>query len=459
MNNNLGQIVLVKDINPGTSDGYTNNSYADDLIEFNDKLYFSADTEESGRELFVSDGTAEGTQLLADLNPGTDNYGGNSSAPYGFIEFNNRLYFAATNEENGRGLFVSNGTAEGTQLVSDISPNNFIEFNDRLYFSSGNSEIGVELFVSDGTTEGTQLLIDLNAGEPYYVTFEGDQPASSFPRNFIEFNDKLYFIASDTETDRELFVSDGTAEGTQLLLDVNNSSANSSFFRGGGDADSREFYEFVELFEFQDKLYFVADNGETGRELFVSDGTAEGTKLLVDLNPGVDGSDPTNFVEFNNKLYFAADNGESGAELFVTDGTEEGTQLVADINPGAGSSLSLAYFFSGISTAIIGYVDNNLTEFNDKLYFTANNGENGSELYVTDGTTEGTQLVEDINPATEDDYYVKNGPQNLTVFGDELFFTADNGETGRELFKLTFDNDSDDTVTLPAFRYASDEAS
>ena len=168
MDNNLGQVVLVKDINPGVSEDYNGSSFANssspqDLIEFNDKLYFTADDGENGRELWVSDGTAEGTQLVANINPG-------SSSDY------------------------NNGSN-----IQELA-----KFGDRLYFGADNGESGTELFVSDGTTEGTELLVDFDPGSSSGNSY------SSFPRDFIEFNNKLYF----TVEGNELFATDGTAEGT-----------------------------------------------------------------------------------------------------------------------------------------------------------------------------------------------------------------------------------------------------
>ena len=101
--------------------------------------------------------------------------------------------------------------------------------------------------------------------------------------------------------------------------------------------------------------------------------------------------------------------------------------LVKDIRPGI-STYGYAY----------GSYPYSFTEFKEKLYFTANDGDNGTELWVTDGTTAGTQLVKDINPGSGNfSYAYSSSPRNLTVIGDELFFSANNGENGNELFKLT----------------------
>jgi ELWxxDGT repeat protein len=455
MDTNLGKVVLVKDINPGFSKNYDYNSvyqytywiYPESsspggLVEFKNKLYFTADDGENGNELFVSDGTPEGTQLLVDLSPGANSNGySNSSSPGGLVEFKDKLYFTADDGETGNELFVSDGTPEGTQLLVDLSPgansngysngsfpDNLVEFKDKLYFTADDGENGDELFVSDGTPEGTQLLVDLYPGANSYGYIN-----SSAPDNLVEFNEKLYFTANDGESGRELFVSDGTAEGTQLLVDLRSSEEGRYGYLGSFPEN---------LVEFNGKLYFTADDGENGNELFVSDGTAEGTQLLLDLYPGENnygykyGSNPSNLVEFNGKLYFTADDGVHGYELFVSDGTAEGTQLLVDLRSGENNGYNY------------GSIPNNLVEFNDQLYFVANDGENGNKLFVTDGTAEGTQLVVDIHPEKNNDgTYSYSSPYELTVVGDELFFRA-GGEVGAELFKLTFDDSIDATPIL-----------
>ena len=158
--------------------------------------------------------------------------------------------------------------------------------------------------------------------------------------------------------------------------------------------------------------------------------------LVRDINPGisdygyVNGSNAYGFTEFNEQLFFTANDGENGNELWVSDGTTEGTQLLLDINPGIGN-----YGYANGS-----YVSG-FTEFDGKLYFTANDGENGNELWVSDGTTEGTQLLQDINPGVGNNGYTNGSyASNFIVFEDELIFTANNGQTGGELFKLTFDD-------------------
>ena len=481
MNTNSDRVVLVKDINPVISSNPT------ELFEFDDKLYFAADDGETGNELWVSDGTSEGTNIVADIRPGSIEAYPYSSNPSDFIEFNDKLYFFIGNDDIDSELWVSDGTSEGTNLVADINPGDIgsyffkssffnrslVEFNDKLYFSANDGETGTELWVSDGTSEGTSLLADINpdiGSNPFSFAYRAYSYGSN-PSSFIEFNDKLYFSANDGENGEELWVSDGTSEGTNLVADINPGSYPS--YPGSYPSNPRGYSSNPSYFiEFNDKLYFAA-NDKNRRELWVSDGTSEGTNLVADINPGNYPSNPSNFIEFNNKLYFRANDGENGTELWVSDGTSKGTNLVADINPGRYSFYPNNFFefndklyFSandgengnelwvsdGTSegTNLVadirpgslyyypyGSFVGNFIEFNDKLYFTARDDENVTELWVTDGTSEGTNIVTDINSASDSRYFNDYPLNELTVFRDELFFTAPDDEVGRELFKLT----------------------
>ncbi len=81
-------------------------------------------------------------------------------------------------------------------------------------------------------------------------------------------------------------------------------------------------------------LYFGADDGEHGYELWMTDGTPAGTKLVADIYPGPESSFPADLTNVNGTLFFSADDGEHGTELWMSNGTTAGTRLFADINPG-----------------------------------------------------------------------------------------------------------------------------
>ncbi len=126
-------------------------------------------------------------------------------------------------------------------------------------------------------------------------------------------------------------------------------------------------------------LYFTSDDGTDGKELWSSDGTKFGTRMVMDINPW-GSSNPRYLTMMDGNLYFQANDGLQGTELWRSDGTEQGTFLVSDIYPARSSNPAHLFAIGGL------------------LYFQANDGMNGIELWRSDGTSSGTVMVRDINP-------------------------------------------------------------
>src|SRR6185295_6464656 len=128
------------------------------------------------------------------------------------------------------------------------------------------------------------------------------------------------------------------------------------------------------------------DDGVHGRELWMSDGTGPGTQMVADINAadaGTGTSDPYGFTVYDGGLYFGADDGVHGSELWSSDGTGPGTQLIVDINPGAASGWPAP----GRDALTQPYV---MSVMNGVMYFTADDGTHGRELWRYDGTAMGT---------------------------------------------------------------------
>jgi len=66
-----------------------------------------------------------------------------------------------------------------------------------------------------------------------------------------------------------------------------------------------------------DRLFFAADDGEHGVELWTSDGTAAGTRRLSDLALGPSSSSPRELAVIGDRLFFSADNGVIGREPWI----------------------------------------------------------------------------------------------------------------------------------------------
>jgi ELWxxDGT repeat protein len=141
----------------------------------------------------------------------------------------------------------------------------------------------------------------------------------SAPRDVVPFRGSVAFSAWRPDVGRELFVSDGTAAGTRLVADIAS---------GPVGPGARELAVVGEV------LFFVADDGVAGAELWRSDGTAAGTRRVADVRPGQLGSRPEWVTALGTTVYFSADDGTSGRELWSSDGTAAGTRLVADLKLG-----------------------------------------------------------------------------------------------------------------------------
>src|SRR5262249_28507718 len=153
----------VKDINPGSADAEPAN-----LINVNGQLFFVATDPEHGRELWRSDGTEASTTLVADINHGSDSAFSNYSFQTYLVNLNGTLLMNADDGVTGRGLWRSDGTAEGTTQVTDIFPGNLssdprasVFLNGSLFFTTNTGTLGGGvLWKSDGTADGTTLVKD-----------------------------------------------------------------------------------------------------------------------------------------------------------------------------------------------------------------------------------------------------------------------------------------------------------
>ena len=325
------------------------------------RVYFVVNDGVHGNELWVSDGTAAGTALVKDINPGAG-----SSDPINLTNVDGTLFFSANDGTHGAELWQSDGTAAGTVMVKDIfpgssgsSPISLVNVNGTLFFSADDGVHGHELWMTNGTAAGTVMVDDIRPG-----------PLDSFPIFPINVNGTLLFGADDGTHGFELWRSDGTAAGTTLVKDIR---------PGSNDSLAGATSNFLAI---NGTLFFEANDGTDGFELWKSDGTTAGTVMVMDIHPGASGSTPHFFANVNGTLFFYADDGTHGSELWKSDGTAAGTVMVKDILPGAGSSIPT------ISTpfAVIG----------STLYFSANDGATGTELWKSDGTAAGTVLVKDI---------------------------------------------------------------
>lgn len=184
--------------------------------------------------------------------------------------------------------------------------------------------------------------------------------------------------------------------------------------------------EFLDYEPSNGNKLLIADDSVHGYELWTTDGTTVGTKLLKEINPNGDAFVGTEFVTFKNELYFFADDGIHGAELWKTNGTNSGTALVKDLKATGGQ-------------------DNpdktNFVVIGDRFYFVAEDDTHGNEVWESDGTATGTKMLLDLNPTGS-----INGKDiiKLTSLNSFLVFVGMKNDT-KALWKM---NTTGDTTLL-----------
>ncbi len=352
-------------------------------------------------------GSTQTVSRVADLNPGPD-----GSYPTNLYVANGLLFMSAYTPATGWELWKYDGT--NLSLVKDINdtvtdlgggvvvgnssyPSNFCEYGQKLYFSAYDPRRGGELWVTDGTT--TSRAADINPDNNDTVK---SNPNSSWPSGLTVMQNMLYFSANGGPSlNYELWRFDGSQATLFANIHPDGGTDDSSYPQG--------------LTVFNNRLYFMADDGTHGYELWTADPTA--AKLMADINPGDSSSSsyPKHFTALNNTLYFQAYDSAHGFELWKTDGTN--VSLAADINPGSGSSNP-----------------DELTPFQGALYFKATDGPDGYQLWKYDGTN--ATVAATINQSGD------SSPKNLTVFNNRLYFAADDGVHGWELWSFDGTNAS-----------------
>lgn len=404
-----------------------------ELFSFDGKAYFTEQTNGFLNEkAWMSDGTAAGTYLLNN----------NVGSCKGFRKAGNLVYFVGYDSINfEEQLYKTDGTVAGTVLVKDINPSGpdapttGITFNNKLYFNANDAVLGQAFYVTDGTPQGTNIVTSF------------PNVLGTFVKGYDTINHKIIYISNDImgQGGFKVHAYDGTTDvilnNFPLLatgnyvdplnipiyphkLEVNGNIFYGYFFNGQVNLlkiDGTTLFQMgiplnaASFVNTSNAVYFRDFNVATGVELYKADFNLNNISLVVDGNPSNGaGNTISSMTVYNDTLYYFYDNGINGFELWKSDGTANGTQLVKEIMPGNASSLPSGYFQHAPP----------MVEFCGKLYFNAKDSIYGEELWESDGTTAGTKIVADFAIGNADSYIrelmISNGRMYLFAMDAQL---------------------------------------
>lgn len=329
------------------------------LTSFGNKVLFNAWQDSTGVELWTTDGTPQGTQMVKDAAPGQQ-----SLAVAAFSQWNGVAYFSAFLQGSGTELWRTDGTSNGTYMVKDIwpgpegsNPGGFFQFGNHLYFIARDSITGIEVWRTDGTSQGTVLFHEFtpNAfhswqteiigkvngklilrgfsgpGQVSVIATNGTSQATTFllahnnvqnmpPADATNYAGRLYFVSGDN--DRPLiYYTDGTGLGTGTVTGSYDMAGNFDPILGILDG----------------KLMLNMVDSTYGSELWQTNGTQ--ASLFMDLVPGLADGFPR-FVAADSSGFFFTASSPAGRVVWTSDGTLQGTGPVGNGSP---SSPGFAY--------------------------------------------------------------------------------------------------------------------
>jgi ELWxxDGT repeat protein len=410
------QITLVKDINasPFPFGDANYDSSPDKLFAFNGKFYFAADDSQAtntggidaGKELWVSDGTPEGTVLLKDLDGSAD-----SSNPNNFFELNNKLYFNAANTgADTYSVYTTDGTEAGTTVINDDFRSGSIAviIGNKAYLRNFNADYTGKYYEFDGTT--FTELPDVGTG-----TAMASSEYAGLDDNSIIFNMKYDDGGTGTSAGIELYIYDITNQTYTLIKDFN-------------DAGDTYLSHMTKL---GNKVYFEYDNG-----LWVTDGTSAGTTAITSATSV---EKLKSLYAWEGKLYFEGDAG-SFDQLWVYDPVAETTTNISGYSEDNPNGLNFNHDPVHFAAPGDGY-----------LYYAGKSASTFAtyRLYRTDGVK-----IEPIEIDLFDDV------DEIIASNNKLYFEASYNTTnddldlgpidiGKELF--TYTNDKLNTLTTTTF--------
>ncbi len=388
-NTSAQQFSLVKDLNPTAAASGIEATTQSAVM--NNVLYFTAKEDATGSELWRSDGTAVGTYLVKDIETSSKGSDIKSMTVLG-----NTLFFIATTSESGAELWTSDGSETGTTLltelgkttegagifVSSVAKNkNMVAYNGKVYFNTAKG-----VMQSDGTEKGTEMFFETT------IAMQMEEVNGAL---YLSNGSRLYSTEGGPPS---LLIQEGmsgyTVLGGEMLIKATPlglmfTGKNTLWVTTGALAETRKIYtalgatprfDFNRSIATATKFYFLHDNKDVakaiGLQVWVTDGTTAGTKVIKVIGNNSGNTNYCNFNAFNENVYFWFSNGApANLELWKTDGTDANT-------------LSLTTF-ADTNTAVANSEIGIMTIESGKIKFM---GQYADGVYVsrTDGTVAGT---------------------------------------------------------------------
>lgn len=344
---------------------------------------FAAFTPETGQELWRTDGSSEGTQLLKDIAPGASNGLPRRQPTYitsTSVNLKDRLIFWGRTTTQLQ-LYSTDGSPENTQVLASFPfetelPNLYL-LNEQAFFWVNDGIHGVELWQTDGNPTGTKLTVNASLEQPaelkdpyaYLYTY-------AFSIEPLKNKTSLFFISTDQSSDTTTSTTEASLDYSLWRVDSNTSER---LTRLTTQSDS----VFNELAANEKKLLWIKTNlmGEQ-TELWQFDLKTKQTRLILHFPSNKNFPrhlSMTKALFFKNKLYWwfttISEEGREVDELWTSDFTTKGTKRLVSL-PNPNNEYKAAPI---------------LFSFADRLYFFLCDGVRPSALWITDGSVEGTK--------------------------------------------------------------------